>query len=83
MKDALAPSLVAADLVFCYGANLNWDAAAWLKPLGERVHTTADLGALIEAIVAAAKPGDHVLIMSNGGFEGIHDKLLGRLGRQA
>jgi UDP-N-acetylmuramate: L-alanyl-gamma-D-glutamyl-meso-diaminopimelate ligase len=83
MKDALAPSLAAADLVFCYGANLNWDAAAWLKPLGERVHTTADLGALIEAIVAVAKPGDHVLIMSNGGFEGIHDKLLGRLGPQA
>jgi UDP-N-acetylmuramate: L-alanyl-gamma-D-glutamyl-meso-diaminopimelate ligase len=80
MKDVLADSLAAADLVFCYAANLNWDPAAWLKPLGERVHTDADLGSLLDAIVAAAKPGDHVVIMSNGGFGGIHDKLLGRLG---
>ncbi len=80
MKDALAGSLAMADLVFCYAAQLNWDAAAWLKPLGERVHTNSDLGALTDAIVAAAKPGDHMVIMSNGGFGGIHDKLLSRLG---
>jgi UDP-N-acetylmuramate: L-alanyl-gamma-D-glutamyl-meso-diaminopimelate ligase len=80
MKDALAGSLSAADLVFCYAANLSWDAAAWLKPLEERVHTNTDLGALTDAIVAAAKPGDHILVMSNGGFGGIHEKLLSRLG---
>ena len=83
MKEALAGSLHAADLVFCYAANLNWDAAAWLKPLGERAYASADFGALIDAIVAAAKPGDHVLIMSNGGFDGIHGKLLDRLGPRA
>jgi len=66
--------------VFCYGANLNWDAAAWLGPLGERVQTDKDLGALTDAIVTAAKPGDHVVIMSNGGFGGIHDRLMSRLG---
>ena len=77
MKDALAGSLAGADLVFCYAANLDWDAAAWLAPLGERAYANEDLGALVEAIVAAAKPGDHVLVMSNGGFGGIHGKLLG------
>jgi UDP-N-acetylmuramate: L-alanyl-gamma-D-glutamyl-meso-diaminopimelate ligase len=79
MKDALVASLADADLVFCYAANLAWDPAAWLKPLGERAQTKADLGALLEAIVAAARPGDNVLIMSNGGFGGLHDKLLARL----
>ena len=83
MKDALADSFVPADLVFCYAANLSWDAAAWLKPLGDRVHTTSDLNALTDAIVAAARPGDHIVIMSNGGFGGIHDKLLGRLSQGA
>ncbi len=79
MKDALAQSLTAADLVFCYAANLGWDAAASLRPLGARAHTDTDLGSLLDAIVAAAKPGDHVVIMSNGGFGGLHDRLLGRL----
>ncbi|HEV3240336.1 MAG TPA: UDP-N-acetylmuramate:L-alanyl-gamma-D-glutamyl-meso-diaminopimelate ligase [Casimicrobiaceae bacterium] len=80
MKDALAGSLAMADLVFCLAAQLSWDAAAWLRPLEGRVYTSADLGALTDAIVAAAKPGDHVVIMSNGGFGGIHDKLLRRFG---
>ena len=79
MKDALAASLEAADLVFCYAANLSWDAAAWLQPLGDRVHTNADLAALTGAIAAAARPGDHIVIMSNGAFGGIHDKLLALL----
>jgi UDP-N-acetylmuramate: L-alanyl-gamma-D-glutamyl-meso-diaminopimelate ligase len=79
MKDALAGSLKEADLVFCYAANLSWDAKAWLAPLGERAHVEVGLDALIGAIVGATKPGDNVLIMSNGGFGGIHDKLLARL----
>jgi UDP-N-acetylmuramate: L-alanyl-gamma-D-glutamyl-meso-diaminopimelate ligase len=81
MKDALPASLGAADLVFCYAANIAWDPAASLRPLGERAQTHADLGALVDAIVAAARPGDSVLIMSNGGFGGLHDKLLARLSR--
>jgi UDP-N-acetylmuramate: L-alanyl-gamma-D-glutamyl-meso-diaminopimelate ligase len=83
MKDALADSLAPADLVFCYAANLSWDAAAWLKPLGERVHTTADFHELTDAVIAAAHSGDHILIMSNGGFGGIHEKLLARLSHEA
>lgn len=79
MKDALPGSLRDADLVFCYGANLGWDAAAALAPLGDKTLVSDDLGDLVARIVAVARPGDHVLVMSNGGFGGIHQKLLDAL----
>jgi len=79
MKDRLAASLAAANRVFCYSAGLEWDAAAALAPLGERGAIHDDLGRLIAAIAQSARAGDHVLIMSNGGFGGIHDKLLAAL----
>ncbi len=79
MKDALPGSLRDADRVFCYGANLGWDAVAAFAPLGGKAVVKDNLGELIEAIAAASKPGDYVLIMSNGGFGGIHEKLLERL----
>ena len=81
MKDALAGSLAGADLVFCYTNGLGWDAASVLAPLGARSACFDDLGKLTEAIVAASRPGDHVLVMSNGGFGGIHAKLLELLNR--
>ena len=79
MNDALPGSLAAADRVFCYAANLGWDAGAALSPLGARAAVHDDLDALVAAIAAEAKPGDQVLVMSNGGFGGIHAKLLARL----
>ncbi|MDP1996212.1 MAG: cyanophycin synthetase, partial [Gallionella sp.] len=79
MKDALPDSLKAADLVFCYAGNLGWDARGALAPLGDKAVVKDDLDELIEAITAAAKSGDHVLVMSNGGFGGIHEKLLKKL----
>jgi len=79
MKDALPGSLKDADLVFCYAGNLGWDARDALAPLGSKAIVEDDLGVLIEKIVAAAQPGDHILVMSNGGFGGIHEKLLKRL----
>jgi UDP-N-acetylmuramate: L-alanyl-gamma-D-glutamyl-meso-diaminopimelate ligase len=79
MKDALPGSLAAAERVFCYSANLGWDVAAALAPLGGKATVMSDLPALVDAIAREAKPGDHVLVMSNGGFGGIHDKLLARL----
>ncbi len=79
MKDALPGSLADADRVFCYGANLGWDAAAALAPLGAKAETSDDLADLVARIAAAAQPGDHVLVMSNGGFGAIHDKLLAAL----
>ena len=79
MKDALPGSLKDADLVFCYAGNLGWDARGALAPLGGKAVVKDDLDDLIEAIAAAARSGDHVLVMSNGGFGGIHEKLLKRL----
>ncbi|MFA6970818.1 MAG: UDP-N-acetylmuramate:L-alanyl-gamma-D-glutamyl-meso-diaminopimelate ligase [Gallionella sp.] len=79
MKDALPGSLKDADRVFCYSGNLGWDALGALAPMGDKAIVIDDLDALIEAIATSALPGDHILIMSNGGFGGIHDKLLKRL----
>jgi len=81
MKDALPGSLKDADQVFCYGANLGWDAAAALAPLGCKAQAFDDLDALVAAVKAIARPGDHVLVMSNGGFGGVHEKLLAALAR--
>jgi UDP-N-acetylmuramate: L-alanyl-gamma-D-glutamyl-meso-diaminopimelate ligase len=79
MKGALPGSLKDADLVFCYAGNLGWDARGALAPLGNKVIVEDDLGVLIEKIVAATKSGDHILVMSNGSFGGIHEKLLKQL----
>ena len=78
-KDDLAASLQGAEEVFCYTANLGWDAAGALCTLGEKVKTSDDIDTLIAMIQLSAKSGDHVLIMSNGGFAGIHGKLLEKL----
>ena len=82
MKDQLSGSLADADRVFCYAGGLEWDAAAVLAPLGERVSCVAELGALVAAIDRDAREGDHVLVMSNGGFGGLHGKLLAALAGQ-
>jgi UDP-N-acetylmuramate: L-alanyl-gamma-D-glutamyl-meso-diaminopimelate ligase len=79
MKDALPGSLKNADFVFCYAGNLGWDARGALAPLGNKAVVKDDLNELIESIAAVAKSGDQILVMSNGGFGGIHEKLLDRL----
>ena len=81
MKDALPDSLREADRVYCYTQGLGWDAAVALAPLGERARCTEDLAELVELVAGEARPGDYILVMSNGGFGGVHDKLLARLGR--
>ena len=85
MKSALPGSLSEADLVFGFGAKgegkeaLGWDLAAALAPLGEKARAFDDLSTLVEAVASAAKPGDSIIVMSNGGFGGIHQKLLDAL----
>jgi UDP-N-acetylmuramate: L-alanyl-gamma-D-glutamyl-meso-diaminopimelate ligase len=79
LKDRLAASLAGADRVWCYTKDLGWDARATLLPLGSKASCHDDLEALVAAITAEARPGDHVLVMSNGAFGGIHEKLLERL----
>ncbi|WP_028988976.1 UDP-N-acetylmuramate:L-alanyl-gamma-D-glutamyl-meso-diaminopimelate ligase [Thermithiobacillus tepidarius DSM 3134] len=76
-KDSLGPSLRGADAAFVYApADLGWDATGSLAGQA-RVH--ADLDGLQAALLAELRPGDHVLIMSNGGFGGLHERLLAAL----
>ena len=79
MKNALPASLEDADLVFCYGANLGWDATEALAPIQYKATVYDDLDGMVTAIVASAKSGDYVLAMSNGGFGGVHQKILDAL----
>jgi UDP-N-acetylmuramate: L-alanyl-gamma-D-glutamyl-meso-diaminopimelate ligase len=81
MKDALPASLKDADKVFCYAGNLGWDAKVVFTPMGDRAQVHDQLDTLVDAIVSEARAGDQILIMSNGGFGGIHGKLLERLAR--
>jgi len=83
MKDALPASLDQADRVFVFTDGLGWDAAAALAPLGARAKCLDKLDELVAAVSAEAHAGDHVLVMSNGGFGGVHEKLLTRLGQAA
>ena len=80
MKNALPASLKEADLVFCFGANLGWDAAEALKPIANKAKTFDDLTMLVKEICKATKSGDHILVMSNSGFGGVHQKILDSLG---
>ncbi len=79
MKAALPDSLAEADRVFCYAANLGWDVQEALAPVKQKSAVFDDLEQLVAAIAQAARPGDHILVMSNGGFGGIHQRLLDRL----
>ncbi len=79
MKALLPESLAEADATYCYAANLGWDAAAALAPLAGKARSFGDLEQLVAAVAADARPGDQVLVMSNGGFGGVHDKLLAAL----
>ncbi len=81
MKQALPQSLAAADLVFCYSGGLTWDAAEALQPLGAKAHVRSSLDDLVGDVARASRSGDHVLVMSNGGFGGIHGKLLDALAK--
>lgn len=87
MKDALPDSLAEADLVYGYGAASGKDALGWslaqaLAPLGARAQAFSDIDALVAAVARDARPGDQVLAMSNGGFGGVHQKLLDALARR-
>jgi UDP-N-acetylmuramate: L-alanyl-gamma-D-glutamyl-meso-diaminopimelate ligase len=80
-RDTLAGSLSGADRVFLYEpADLGWDVRAAARSLGERGTVIGQVDELARAIASEARAGDHVLIMSNGGFGGLHGKLLAALG---
>ncbi|MCO5976853.1 UDP-N-acetylmuramate:L-alanyl-gamma-D-glutamyl-meso-diaminopimelate ligase [Ideonella oryzae] len=82
MKAQLPWALEEADLAFCYSGGLGWDAREALSPMGAQAQVCDTIDAMVVAIVKVARPGDHVLCMSNGGFGGIHEKLLAALAQK-
>ena len=83
MKSQLPWSLESADLAFCHTAGLDWDAAEALLPSGLKAQVAGNMETLVKQVVAAARPGDHIVCMSNGGFGGVHARLLSALSGQA
>jgi UDP-N-acetylmuramate: L-alanyl-gamma-D-glutamyl-meso-diaminopimelate ligase len=79
MKSALPESLKDADLAFCHSGGLDWDASEALSSMGSRAFVSNNIDDLVKAVTTTAKAGDHILCMSNGGFGGIHQKLLDAL----
>jgi UDP-N-acetylmuramate: L-alanyl-gamma-D-glutamyl-meso-diaminopimelate ligase len=83
-KAALADSLRGADRVFVYKSpEVKWDVGDAMVPLGSLVAVHEDLARLTEAIVAESRPGDHLVLMSNGSFGGLHERLLEALKARA
>jgi len=83
-QGALAGALGAADEIWLYAPpDLGWDVRAALAPLGARAHVAEDLDGLVNSLAAHLAAGDHALIMSNGGFGGVHTRLLEALGQRA
>lgn len=80
MKAQLPWALEEADLAFALQGNYGWNVQEALAPLGAQASTAESVDRLVAAVAKAAQPGDHVLVMSNGGFGGIHAKLLAALG---
>jgi UDP-N-acetylmuramate: L-alanyl-gamma-D-glutamyl-meso-diaminopimelate ligase len=76
MKAQLPWSLENADLAFCHSGGLDWDASEALGPMGARAAVAGNIDALVAQVTRVARGGDHILCMSNGGFGGIHAKLL-------
>ena len=80
MKAQLPWSLEEADLAFCHSGGLGWDAVQAMAPMGQQAVVCDTIPELVKRVVATARPGDHILCMSNGGFGGVHAKLLEALG---
>ena len=76
MKAQLPWSLKEADLAFCHTAGLDWNAADALQALGDAAFTSDNIDTVVQQVVQHVRAGDHIVCMSNGGFGGIHDKLL-------
>ncbi|MBK0392041.1 UDP-N-acetylmuramate:L-alanyl-gamma-D-glutamyl-meso-diaminopimelate ligase [Ramlibacter algicola] len=82
MKAQLPWSLEQAELSFCHSGGLGWDAREALAPLGDKAQVGDTIDEVVRQVVAAARTGDHVVCMSNGGFGGIHERLLEALAKR-
>ncbi|MFH4355705.1 MAG: UDP-N-acetylmuramate:L-alanyl-gamma-D-glutamyl-meso-diaminopimelate ligase [Neisseriaceae bacterium] len=79
IREALVTALEEADGVFCYTGHIKWDLEDTLRPLQQKVWLEKDFNNLVEKILSKVKVGDHLLIMSNGDFQKIHELLLAKL----
>jgi UDP-N-acetylmuramate: L-alanyl-gamma-D-glutamyl-meso-diaminopimelate ligase len=76
----LAQSLAVADRVLVFQPpGLSWDLKSALSPLGAKAELFNDTTEMLRRVLQLVAPGDHLLVMSNGGFEGIHQRLLDAL----
>ena len=83
MKAQLPWSLEQADLAFCHSGGLGWDPRDALAAMGDRARVVGTIDALVDQLRLEARPGDAIVCMSNGSFEGIHSRLLAALGSTA
>ena len=84
MSARLPTSLQLADVVFCYNEtqgkhSITWDTDSVFADMQQPTHVHRDISQLVDAVATTAEPGDHILVMSNGGFGGFHDKLIAKL----
>ena len=79
MKDALPASLASADAVYFHASGLEWDPVGLFQGIGRSVRAATSVDALVGEIAKEARSGDYIVVMSNGGFGGIHGKLLAAL----
>jgi UDP-N-acetylmuramate: L-alanyl-gamma-D-glutamyl-meso-diaminopimelate ligase len=83
-RHTLGPALAAADEIWLHAPpDLGWDTSEVLSGFGPRGHVSREVDTLANELAARSRPGDHVLIMSNGGFGGLHGKLLAALAVRA
>jgi UDP-N-acetylmuramate: L-alanyl-gamma-D-glutamyl-meso-diaminopimelate ligase len=79
-REQLAPSLAVADRTWLLNSpDLGWDLPGAVSSMGDQANLAGSVDALVQGLAAQARAGDHVLVMSNGGFGGLHDKLLAAL----
>jgi UDP-N-acetylmuramate: L-alanyl-gamma-D-glutamyl-meso-diaminopimelate ligase len=79
-REQIAPAFALADRIwFLNPPDLGWDLPSAVSVLGPRASFAANVDALVKGLAGDSRPGDHILVMSNGGFGGLHDKLLAAL----
>lgn len=76
-KDTLANSLALADQVFIFqGEQVKWSVDSLIKQCQQPCLVSDDIDELVATVAKVAKPNDYILVMSNGGFGGFHERLL-------
>ena len=82
-REDLVPALRYADLIWVYQpSDITWNIEELLEGFGSNGHVLNGIDAIVEGVTEHAGPSDHILIMSNGAFGDIHEKLIEALKRK-